>query len=118
MNSYESFESWYQDQPSDQIHIIDKLRSLVSDVSPNLVETSKWGNAAWLKKDLPIIYIHTKADHMQFGFFAGANLPDPENLLQGNGKYVRHIRINSISDINKNKFSSLIQSAIDAPPYK
>ena len=32
-------------------------------------------------------------------FFEGGDLPDPENLLQGSGTMVRHVRITAVADV-------------------
>ena len=118
MKTYNSFSDWYKYQSTNHKKIITKLRKIVSKISPKLVESSKWGNGVWLKNDLPIIYIHTKLDHVQFGFFAGATLTDPKKLLQGSGKYVRHIRVGKIEDINESLFATMTRKAVRAPSYK
>ncbi len=118
MKTYNSFGSWYEDQSTKNRKIITRLRQLVGRVAPKLVETSKWTNGVWLKGALPIIYLHTEADHVQFGFFAGATFTDPKNLLRGQGKHVRHIRVDRIEDIDEAVFATMIRKAVRAPSYK
>jgi len=117
MKTYDSFGSWYRDQSLKHKRIISRLRKLVCEVAPRLVETSKWTNGVWLKGDLPIIYIHTEKDHVQLGFFAGATLNDPKKLLRGKGKQVRHIRVEGIGDIDATAFATMIRRAVRAPSY-
>lgn len=74
------FADWFKDQSQGQQKIIRALRKLVAEVAPKLIESSKWTNGVWLKGDLPIIYIHTEPDHVQFGFFASAAFADPNEL--------------------------------------
>jgi hypothetical protein len=38
-------------------------------------------------------YISVSRDHINIGFMYGAELPDPERLLAGTGKLLRHVRI-------------------------
>ncbi len=118
MKTYNSFEDWYRDQPTHQKKIITKLRKLVGDIAPKLVESSKWTNGVWLKGDLPIIFIHTEPDHVQFGFFAGANFTDPRNLLRGKGKQARHIRVEKIEDVDETAFATTVRKAVRAPSYR
>lgn len=118
MKTYDSFVDWYKSQSASHKKIIAKLRRLVKKVAPNLVETSKWTNGVWLKGDLPIIFIHTEPDHIQFGFFAGATFKDPGKLLRGNGKFVRHIRVEKLTDVNEAAFGTMIRKAVRAPSYK
>ena len=118
LKTYASFADWYQDQSPRQKKIITRLQKLVSKVTPQLVESSKWTNGIWLKGNLPIIYIHTAPDHVQFGFFAGASFTDPKNLLRGTGKHVRHIRVENIEDIDERTFATMIRKAVSAPAYR
>lgn len=118
MKTYATFASWYADQSASHKRIINKLRRLVKNVAPKLVESSKWTNGVWLKGDLPIIYIHTEPDHVQFGFFAGATFMDPKKLLRGKGKQVRHIRIERPADVDEAAFATMIRKAVRAPSYK
>jgi len=118
MKTYDSFESWYEDRSTKQKKIISKIRKLITKIAPNLIETSKWTNGVWLKGELPIIYLHTEPDHVQFGFFAGATFTDPKNLLCGKGKMVRHIRVDAIDDIDEVAFATMIRKAVRAPSYK
>ena len=118
MKTYDTFADWYKVQSTLHKKVIAKLRKLVSNTAPKLIETSKWSNGVWLKGDLPLIFIHTEKDHVQFGFFAGALLSDPKKLLQGTGKYVRHIRVESAEEIDEKNFATMIRKAVKAPAYK
>lgn len=118
MKKFDSFDSWYKDQTPKHKRIITRLRNLVSDVAPKLRETSKWTNGVWQKGDLPLIFIHTEPDHIQFGFFGGAALIDPKKVFRGNGKSVRHIRVEKIEDVDDVAFAAMIRKAVRAPSYK
>ena len=39
------------------------------------------------------VFTTTHANWVNLGFNFGSTLPDPEGLLQGNGKWIRHVRI-------------------------
>ena len=43
--------------------------------------------------DAPFAYVNVFTSHVNVGFFHGASLPDPARLLQGTGKYMRHIKL-------------------------
>jgi len=38
-------------------------------------------------------YINVFKAHVNVGFFHGAELPDPEGLLEGSGKFMRHVKV-------------------------
>ena len=41
--------------------------------------------------DVPFGYVNAFTAHVNVGFFQGAGLPDPAGLLQGNGRFMRHV---------------------------
>jgi hypothetical protein len=43
--------------------------------------------------DAPFGYVSVFATHVNVGFFHGAALPDPAHLLQGSGKFMRHVKL-------------------------
>ncbi len=118
MKKYETFNLWYKEQDSSKKRIIQRLRKVVETEAPSLIETSKWGNGCWLKGNLPLIFIYVAEDHLQFGFFGGSLLNDSKKVLQGKGKFVRHIRIESSKDIDKKLITSFIRKAVRAQAYK
>ena len=45
------------------------------------------------------------------GFFHGAALPDPAHLLQGTGKFMRHVKLRPGTATNAAALSTLIEMA-------
>ena len=43
--------------------------------------------------DAPFGYVNAFTSHVNVGFFQGATLPDPARLLQGAGKFMRHVKL-------------------------
>ncbi|MEM9548126.1 MAG: DUF1801 domain-containing protein [Bacteroidota bacterium] len=58
-----------------------------------------------------MIPIYSK--HMNLGFMKGTLLHDPQNLLHGTGKLMRHIPISDPSDYRNEAVEALIISAIE-----
>ena len=58
------------------------------------------------------IHIATYANHVNLGFNQGAILDDPDGLLEGGGKLIRHIRIESASTLQKRSVKDLMKNAI------
>jgi len=42
-----------------------------------------------------VVYIGVHARHINLGFYAGARMADPQGILEGSGKQMRHIKIHS-----------------------
>ena len=49
-------------------------------------------------------------------FFRGADLPDPQKLLKGSGKQVRHIVLESAADLDKPAVKALMNRALERSP--
>jgi hypothetical protein len=45
------------------------------------------------------------------GFFHGATLPDPAGLLQGNGKFMRHVKLKPGETVDASALQALITAA-------
>jgi hypothetical protein len=112
MRAYPSFDAYLAAQSPRQRAIIRELRKFVNRTAPRLQEAVKWGNGCWVKGKVPVSYVYCALDHVQFGFFNGAALRDPQTLLEGKGQYVRHIKIRRRSDIDGRAFARLLRQAV------
>src|SRR6266852_1544060 len=61
--------------------------------------------------DAPFGYVNVFNSHVNVGFFHGAALPDPAHLLQGTGKFMRHVKLRSGTATNAAALSRLIDTA-------
>jgi len=111
MKTYATFDEFVADQTTRNQKVIRVLRKFVKRVAPRLEESVKWGNGCWLKGKAPVAYAHCEDDHVQFGFFGGSALKDPKGLLNGQGKFVRHIKVVTPADINEAAFTGLLKQA-------
>lgn len=101
-------------------------RALVFDVLPETVEVV-WeqqkiaGLGTGPKKMTEhFAWIQPCKAHVNLGFNYGAELPDPEGLLEGTGKLFRHVKIKSIEDVEQPALRRLLEKAIKhrVPPPK
>ena len=111
MKKYGSFDEYFADQSPKNRLIIRGLRTFVKRLAPELQESVKWGNGCWVKGKMPVAYVYSAPDYVQFGFFRGSRLKDPQRLLEGKGQYVRHIKVRKASDIDEDAFSLLLRQA-------
>jgi hypothetical protein len=61
--------------------------------------------------DAPFGYVNVFTSHVNVGFFHGAALPDPAGLLQGAGKFMRHVKVRPAAGINDTALRDLIDAA-------
>lgn len=56
-------------------------------------------------------YVAAYTSHVNVGFFHGAELSDPKGLLEGSGKFMRHVKIRPGHDIDELAMCALIETA-------
>lgn len=61
--------------------------------------------------DAPFGYVNVFTAHVNVGFFQGASLPDPRRLLQGAGKFMRHVKLKPGTDADAAALGQLIETA-------
>ena len=111
IKKYASFDDYLDDQPPKHRTIIRALRKFVKRPEPELEESVKWGNGCWVKGKAFISYVYSAPDHVQFGFVRGSSLKDPKGLLEGNGQYVRHVKVRKSADIDEKVFKAFLRQA-------
>jgi len=57
------------------------------------------------------IHIATYANHVNLGFNFGAKLDDPDSILEGSGKLIRHTQIDSLKKLKSKPVTALISQA-------
>jgi len=78
----------------------DDVRELLHDGQPTACVT----NAAFA-------YVNVFKAHVNVGFFRGAEIVDPDGLLEGTGKFMRHVKLGPGRDVDAEALSSLIGAA-------
>src|SRR5690606_3336466 len=113
MRAYSSFDAYLEAQTSPNQAIIRALRAFVQRTAPKLTESVKWGNGCWLGPGgRPMAYVYSDTGYVQFGFFNGAFLKDPNGLLEGNGQYVRHTKVRMPAAIDERALAALLRQAV------
>jgi hypothetical protein len=59
-------------------------------------------------QDAPFAYVNAFKTHANVGFFYGAMLPDPAELLKGAGQRMRHVKLRPGEEINLTALDALI----------
>jgi hypothetical protein len=56
-------------------------------------------------------YVNAFKDHVNVGFFRGAEIADPKGILEGNGKFMRHVKLGPGRDRDAAALLRLIHAA-------
>jgi len=62
-------------------------------------------------EDAAFAYVGAFTSHVNVGFFQGASLADPAELLQGTGKRMRHVKLRWGQPVNETALHALILAA-------
>jgi hypothetical protein len=56
-------------------------------------------------------YVNVFKDHVDVGFFRGAEIADPHGILEGTGKFMRHVKLRPEQDVDAAPLIGLIETA-------
>src|SRR5262249_45684582 len=59
----------------------------------------------------PLCFYMVAKEHVIFGFMRGAMLRDPKKLLEGTGKFLRHVKVRSTADVRQPAVQALLKHA-------
>lgn len=114
MKNQQSVEEYLEQFPQHIRECAEELRVLISEVVSDYTEKVYYG---WKligyrvkkgSKSFYFAFIYPASDKVVLGFEYGVLLPDPHNLLTGNGNQVRQIVFHKTSDIKKKQIAPLI----------
>jgi hypothetical protein len=118
INDYGTFEESVARGSDRARRLARQLRKLVARVMPDVVEVP-WPRMRMAsygvgpkKQTEHFCYISTQKDHVNLGFYYGADLPDPDGLLEGAGKLLRHVKIREARAIRNPALRKLLKVAI------
>jgi hypothetical protein len=78
----------------------DDVRELLHDGHP----TACIGDAAFA-------YVNAFRAHVNVGFFRGAEIADPDRMLEGTGRFMRHVKLGPGRDVDAGALTRLIETA-------
>ena len=104
------------------------LREIVLEEAPDAIESISKGYAvaigfSFTGKPLKDGFCHVVAykTHVNLGFNRGALLPDPNRVLAGSGKLIRHLAVRNRNELEHPAVRRYLQAAIEqvgGPPAK
>ncbi|MGB8817793.1 MAG: DUF1801 domain-containing protein [Rhizobiaceae bacterium] len=99
--------------------ILRAVRTLVEALHPPAYEVASrkeisvwwgWGDG---KMKQGYAYVMPHKTHVNLGFFQGIDLPDPEHLLEGSGKNLRHVKLKNQAEVARPAIRALLAAARD-----
>jgi hypothetical protein len=94
-----------------QAEIASEVRQIILKAAPEAEESIKWAQPVY-ELNGPFAYIKAFKNSVNFGFWRGVDIQDPDGLLQGTGEKMRHFKLANLDDVNAAVFSDYVQQAI------
>lgn len=88
-------------------HWFEVMRNCGADVRELLHD----GHPTACLGDAAFAYVNVFTAHVNVGFFRGAELPDPHGLLEGTGRFMRHVKLRPGGEIDAAALVKLIETA-------
>ena len=88
-----------------------RIRSLFLEACPGLTEAVKYGGVVFLKQKELVGGIFVYREHVSVEFSQGSSFPDPDAVLEGKGKYRRHIKLRGLEEIEAKHVAGFIAVA-------
>jgi hypothetical protein len=113
-----TFEDLLEITETSQRAIATRLREIILSIHPDACEVVRLGDRAATyglgpkKMSEGYVYILPYTSWVNLGFYKGADLPDPNGLLDGTGKTLRHVKIRSMEDVENLIIHRLIDAAL------
>ena len=92
--------------------IVSRVRQIVLGTAPDAKESIKWAQPVY-ESNGPFAYIKAFKSAVNFGFWRGVDIEDPEGLLQGSGDKMRHVKLTSMADIDEKALADFVSQALE-----
>lgn len=91
--------------------LVSLIRKMIYDLDPSISEEVKYGGILFSQGE-NFCGIFSYSKHVSIEFSAGASLVDQYNQLQGKGKFRRHIKLNSVQDLQSKHIENYLSLAL------
>ena len=88
-----AIDAWMKEQTGELGSIAQEWFDVIRERGDDVRELMHDGCPVACVEDAPFSYVDAFKAHVNVGFFHGASLPDPAGLLEGSGKYMRHVKL-------------------------
>jgi hypothetical protein len=88
-----AIERWFLDRPNELGTIARRWFDVMRGRGDDVRELLHDGHPTACVGDAAFGYVNAFTSHVNVGFFRGAEIADPAGLLEGTGKFMRHVKL-------------------------
>jgi hypothetical protein len=106
-----AIEIWMNDHPGDLGVIARRWFEVMRGCGDDVRELLHDGHPTACVGDAAFAYVNAFTAHVNVGFFRGAEIADPDGLLEGSGKFMRHVMLAPDRHVDARALETLIETA-------
>ncbi len=106
-----AIESWMHEHTGELGALARRWFEVMRDCGHDVRELLHDGHPTACVEDAAFAYVNAFKAHVNVGFFRGAEIADPDGLLEGTGKFMRHVKLRPERNINVRALMKLIETA-------
>jgi hypothetical protein len=106
-----AIEVWMDEHSGDMGVLARSWFDVMRDCGDDVRELLHDGHPTACVGDAAFAYVNAFRAHVNVGFFRGAEIADPHHLLEGTGKFMRHVKLGPGRDVDAAALRNLIETA-------
>lgn len=106
-----AIEAWMHAHPGELGAIARRWFEVMRACGGDVRELLHDGHPTACVADAAFAYVDAFTAHVNVGFFRGAELADPGGLLEGSGRFMRHVKIRPGPGVDAAALAALIEAA-------
>ncbi len=103
--------AYISEAPEEQRKIMEAIRDIIHTEVSSVAENFKWSRPVF-STDTDFAYFKTAKSYLTFGVFKFEEIKNHQDLLEGSGKDMRHIKIKRLEDLQPEIIKSWIGQII------
>ena len=104
-------ERWLREHPDELGKIAQRWFEVMRNCGDDVRELLHDGQPTACVGDAAFCYVDAFTAHVNVGFFLGAEMADAQGLLEGTGKFMRHVKLMPGRDVDAAALTQLIEAA-------
>jgi hypothetical protein len=106
-----AIEAWLNERPGALGAIARRWLEVMRRCGDDVRELLHDGHPTACVGDAAFGYVNAFTAHVNVGFFRGAELADPARLLEGTGRFMRHVKLAPEREVDEAALRTLIEAA-------
>ena len=104
-------DAWLHERPGPLGVIAKRWFGVMRSCGEDVRELLHDGHPTACVGDAAFGYVNSFTAHVNVGFFLGPEMDDPRHLLEGSGKFMRHVKLRPGHEVDEAALTRLVEAA-------